>query len=283
MYLFVDLPIKICEIKIMGRFDMSINEKNVIVEAFSELAPTYEQTIDRELKQFWGVSYQSFVERLTKSADIKPGDKVLDVATGTAAIPLHIADKVGTSGKVVGLDLTLAMLERGKAKLAMHIPDNGISLVCASAMTTPYTDNYFDVGICCLGMHHMDAPTLLSEMHRILKPGGKLVMADVGATSFWRSAIGVLVLKILMYGYGISQNGNRAQAEIDAFPNVRTMDEWCSLLTEMDFKDIDIIEAKARRPWYPSGLIMKAFAGYNGHQRVHKNSSTTMKTNSWEV
>jgi len=262
---------------------MNTNGKDVVVEAFTELAPSYEQTIDRELNQFWGLSYQSFVERLIKSADIKPGDKVLDVATGTAVIPLYIADQVGTKGKVVGLDITLAMLDQGKEKLASHYPDNGISLVCASAMTMPYVDNFFDVVICCLGMHHMDARTLLSEISRVLKPGGRLVMADVGATAFWRSAVGVLLLRILMYGYGISQNSTRAQAEIDAFPNVRTMDEWCSLLTEMDFYNVYSVEVRARRPWYPNGLLMKAFAGDNGNQPMIKDFSPTMSTHSQEA
>ena len=247
---------------------MNANAENIVIEAFSELAPSYAQTIDKELHQFWGVSYRSFVERLIKNADIKPGDKVLDVATGTAVIPMNIADAVGTNGKVVGLDITMAMLMYGKENLASRFPDNGVSLVCASAMTMPYASNFFDVVICCLGMHHMEARILLSEVERVLKPGGRLVMADVGATPFWRSTIGIIVLKLLMYGYGISQNSTRAQAEIDAFSNVRTMDEWSTLLIEMDFEKICINEAKARRPWYPSGLLMKAFAGLNGNQRI---------------
>jgi len=234
---------------------------DVIIEAFTELAPSYEETVDRELRQFWGLSYEEFVERLIEVAPINEGDVVLDVATGTALIPPKLVDKVGASGRIVGLDITLAMLKHGRKNLEATGSSSGISLVCASAMAMPFVEGVFDAVICGLGMHHMDVPQLLSEMRRVLKTEGELIMADVGASAFWRSSWGITLLKILLIRYGLTRRSARAQAEVEAFPNIRTADEWCTILSGFGFTKIEITKSWARRPWYPCALIMRAVAG----------------------
>lgn len=234
---------------------------DVIIEAFTELAPRYEEVVDRELREFWGLSYEQFVDRLVGMMPINEGDVVLDVATGTALIPLRIADKVGVKGQVMGLDITPAMLKHGRKKVEAAGSSSCISLVCASAMATPFVEGTFDVVICALGMHHMDVPQMLSEMRRVLKKGGSLIMADVGASAFWRSFLGIALLKILLARYGLTHRSARGQAEIEAFPNVRTAGEWRTLLSGCGFTKIEIAEFRARRPWYPCALTMRAVAG----------------------
>jgi ubiquinone/menaquinone biosynthesis C-methylase UbiE len=234
---------------------------NNVVKAFTELAPRYEETMDRELEEFWGVGYREFVEQLIEIASIEEGDMVLDVATGTAYIPLALVDEIGATSQVVGLDITLAMLERGRERIEDTGSSSCISLVCASAMHMPFVESVFDVAICGLGTHHMDVPRMLSEMRRLLKTGGKLVVADVGASAFWRSFWGTVLLKILLIRYGLVNRSARAQAEIDAFSNVRTASEWRALLSDFGFTKIEIVESPARRFWYPHALTMKAVAG----------------------
>jgi len=233
---------------------------DVVIEAFTELAPRYQETVNRELRQFWGLSYEELVDWLTEVASVNEGDVVLDVATGTALIPLKLVDKVGARGRVVGLDITLAMLKHGRKNVAATGSSSRINLVCASAMAMPFVEGVFDAAICGLGTHHMDVSQMLSEMRRVLKTGGHLIMADVGASPFWRSFWGTALLKILLIRYGLTRRSARAQAEVEAFPNVRTADEWRTILSDFGFANIEVTESPARHRWYPCALIMKAAA-----------------------
>lgn len=237
------------------------DKSDVVIEAFTELAPRYEKTVDQELRRFWGLSYGQFIDRLSGLVLLSEGDVVLDVATGTALIPLKVAHKVGVRGQVVGLDITLAMLRRAQKNAEAARSSSCINLVCASAMNMPFVEGTFDVVICGLGMHHMDVPEMLSEMRRVLKTEGQLIMADVGASAFWRSFWGMALLKILLARYGLTDRSARARAEMEAFPNIRTANEWHTILSGFGFTRIEITEFPARHRWYPCALIMKAVAG----------------------
>jgi len=117
------------------------------------------------------------------------GDAVLDVATGTAVIPLKLARKGTAWREIVGLDITLAMLKKARQKVeAAGFADSRgndrrrstvIRLTCASAMAMPYRNGHFDIITCALAAHHLDVPVVMAEMARLLKPGGRITIADV--------------------------------------------------------------------------------------------------------
>jgi ubiquinone/menaquinone biosynthesis C-methylase UbiE len=237
---------------------MDKREQEITIQAFTELAPTYEETVDRELRQFWGVGYQEFIDHLIDKVNVSQNDVVLDVATGKAIVPSKLAGHDDNHSHIIGLDITFAMLVQAKQNLDTDQVPTKVGLVCGSAMEMPFVCDLFDVVICGLGMHHMKATEMLTEMKRVLKPGGRLLMADVGASAFWRSFIGRIVLQILLYHYGLTQKGARAEAEKEAFDNIYTTDEWRSLLTDFGFSGIEIVKFAAKYPWYPSGLIIKA-------------------------
>ena len=232
---------------------------DTIVEAFTDLAPRYEEVMDGELRRYWGISYEGFIDRLIELASVNEGDVILDVATGTASIPRRLASVVAKSGRVVGLDVTLAMLEHGRKNIEAT-GASSCAMVCASAMTIPLVEGAFDVVICGLGTHHMNVPQMLSEMKRVLKEGGKLALADVGASAFWRSFWGIALLKILLIPYRLTHRSSRAQAEQEAFPSVRTAGEWRAILSDIGFSKIEITESRARHPWYPCALTIRAVA-----------------------
>jgi ubiquinone/menaquinone biosynthesis C-methylase UbiE len=237
---------------------MGMNEKDHVKEAFTELASNYYQTMNQELVQFWGISYPKFVEHLVRVADVRQGEKVLDIATGTAVIPIKINAISQYQERIVGLDITPAMLKQGHREMRAYGVGQKIDLVCASAMEMPFADQGFEVIICGLGTHHMNVPKMLSEAKRLLARNGRLVISDVGATSFWRSLAGKLLLRLLMWQYGFVKHSARSQAEIEAFKNVRTVHEWQTLLNEYGFTNVHIDEVKPRRPWFPSGLTLQA-------------------------
>ena len=110
-------------------------------------------------------------------ANLKEGDRALDIAGGTGDLALAFSKKVGATGQVVHTDINEAMLRVGRDRLI----NKGVilpTLVC-DAEALPFPDNHFDLVSVAFGlrnMTHKDAA--LKEMNRVLKPGGKLLVLE---------------------------------------------------------------------------------------------------------
>ena len=114
---------------------------------------------------------------LLEIAPARPGETVLDAATGPGTVARQAALLAGPSGRVVGADISAAMLgvarswpaEQGAAP---------IEYVESSATTMPLESTTFDAAYCQQGLQHMSDPMqALSELFRLLKPGGRLAVA----------------------------------------------------------------------------------------------------------
>lgn len=229
-----------------------------VLQAFSELAPEYEAAMDRELTQYLGIGYREFVEGLVAWADVKPDDRVLDVATGTAVIPRQIAASSEAHRRIVGLDITPAMLQQGRAALAAEGRFASISLVGGSGLALPFAPGSFDLVLCAFGTHHMDVPQMLQQMGRVLQAGGRIVIAEAGAPAYWRTMRGRILLKILLWAFGLTKSKARGQIEEDAFRHLYTPEEWRTLLSDAGFGEVRIRPSRGRRSWYPRVLTMSA-------------------------
>jgi demethylmenaquinone methyltransferase/2-methoxy-6-polyprenyl-1,4-benzoquinol methylase len=110
-------------------------------------------------------------------ANLREGDKVLDIAGGTGDLAMAFAKRVGKSGQVVHTDINEAMLRTGRNRLL----DAGVSLptlVC-DAEKLPFSDNYFDLVSVAFGLRNMTHKDVaLAEMQRVLKPGGRLLVLE---------------------------------------------------------------------------------------------------------
>jgi SAM-dependent methyltransferase len=105
-------------------------------------------------------------------AGVRKGDRVLDVACGTGALTLAVAEIAGPSGSVVGLDANPEMLAVARRKPAE------IEWIEGMAEALPLPDNSFDAMVSQFGlMFFEDKPKALTEMMRVLKPGGRLAVA----------------------------------------------------------------------------------------------------------
>jgi ubiquinone/menaquinone biosynthesis C-methylase UbiE len=246
-----------------------MSEKSVILEAFTALAPRYEQVVDKELKQFWGWGYADFVNTMLDMTPFYDGDAVLDIATGTAVIPLKLARKGTAWRQIVGLDITLAMLKKASQKVEKagfaesqgpgRRPSSAIRLTCASAMAMPYRNEHFDIITCALAAHHLDVPVVLAEIARLLKPGGRITIADVVGASIWRLPPISAMIRAATFIYFLPQQGfARARAEAAALSNVYTGKEWEQGLIKAGFTEISIMTLPTRYSWLPSPLVIQA-------------------------
>jgi SAM-dependent methyltransferase len=106
------------------------------------------------------------------------GESVLDIGCGGGADTLVAATKVGDEGKVIGIDLTSEMLARAKKNLGTALIKN-VLLQEASAEDLPFKDESFDVVI-SNGVFNLipDKARALAEVFRVLKPLGRLMIAD---------------------------------------------------------------------------------------------------------
>ncbi|WNC17253.1 demethylmenaquinone methyltransferase [Brevibacillus brevis] len=120
-----------------------------------------------------------------KQMDIRPGQTALDVACGTADWTIALAQAVGTEGRVVGLDFSQNMLDVGAYKVTQKGVGHIVSLVNGDAMKLPYEDNTFDHATIGFALRNVpDIQTVLSEMARVVKPGGKVVSLEVSKPPF---------------------------------------------------------------------------------------------------
>ncbi|HZG79873.1 MAG TPA: demethylmenaquinone methyltransferase [Brevibacillus sp.] len=120
-----------------------------------------------------------------KQMNIQPGQTALDVACGTCDWTIALAEAVGPSGRVVGLDFSQNMLDVGAYKVAKEKQDQVVSLVNADAMNLPYEDNTFDYVTIGFALRNVpDVQTVLKEMTRVVKPGGKVVSLEVSKPPF---------------------------------------------------------------------------------------------------
>jgi ubiquinone/menaquinone biosynthesis C-methylase UbiE len=107
----------------------------------------------------------------------RPGERVLDVATGPGTVAREAARLVGPEGRVVGVDISAAMLNVGRA-WAAEAGCAPIQYVEAPATQIPLETAAFDVAYCQQGLQHMADPyAALREIHRLLQPGGRIAVA----------------------------------------------------------------------------------------------------------
>lgn len=134
------------------------------------LGVTFDNRLDYNKDNFHG----RLADKVVSLAYPQPGDKVLDIATGTGLAAIRTARLVGNAGNVHGVDISQGMLDRARIAIESEGLQN-VELAVGDAEKLDYPANSFDIVLCVSALPYMtDAPAALRSWYGLLKPGGRI-------------------------------------------------------------------------------------------------------------
>lgn len=153
-----------------------MDEKKVITSVFNLVSKLY----DNPSLRF----FPSCADKMVGYANIKRGQKVLDVATGTGMVAIAAAQAIGNEDRIQAIDLSEGMIDQAQENMNRA----GLSNVDFHVMdgeNLEFKNDYFDVITCSYGLFFMpDMPAALKSWLRVLKPGGKIIFSSFAPSAF---------------------------------------------------------------------------------------------------
>lgn len=164
-------------------------DKGAVVDVYTAKASIYD---------VWGTLTESRArERALELANIRDGEAILEVAVGTGLMFENLV-AANSSGRTVGVDLTPAMLEKARVRVAKQSTKN-YELHTGDAYQLDFADGQFDL----LVNNYMfdllpepDFPRVLQEFRRVLKPGGRLLLINMARPEHWYDGLWEWVYKV---------------------------------------------------------------------------------------
>lgn len=169
-------------------------------------------------------------EMLLSAADLRPGERVLDVGCGTGVVTRLAAERVGPDGTVAGLDPDPGMLAVARAAAP---PGSAVEWHQASAGSIPLPDGSFDAVLCQMSLQFVpDRAVALSEMRRVLAGDGRLALNVPGPASPAFESLAEAM-------------GRHVSPESDGFVRavfaLHDEDEISDLLRDAGFRDVEVV------------------------------------------
>ena len=210
-------------------------------DLFATIAPRYDLINDL---QSFGL-HRAWKRRLIQLAEVRPGMRALDVCCGTGDVAFALAD---AGAQVTGADFSAPMLEvarqRQSRKPRSSRGNEALTFVEADALHLPLPSENFDIVTIAYGLRNLaDFRAGLTEMLRVLKPGGKLLILDFGKPDFapWRTTY-FTYLKLFVPVFGKIFCGNSAThayilESLKKYPAQRGI---AAMLTELGCREVRI-------------------------------------------
>ncbi|MBW4692489.1 MAG: bifunctional demethylmenaquinone methyltransferase/2-methoxy-6-polyprenyl-1,4-benzoquinol methylase UbiE [Lyngbya sp. HA4199-MV5] len=142
---------------------------------FNRIAPVYDQ-----LNTWLSLGQHRIWKQMTvKWSGAKAGDTCLDVCCGSGDLALLLAQAVGASGRVMGIDFAAEQLAIAQQRSQQHYPVPPLTWLEGDALALPFADHEFDAATMGYGLRNVtDIPRSLKELHRVLKPHAKAAILD---------------------------------------------------------------------------------------------------------
>jgi demethylmenaquinone methyltransferase/2-methoxy-6-polyprenyl-1,4-benzoquinol methylase len=143
-----------------------------VAAMFDELAPVHDRMatiLSLGLDRRWRAA-------VVAEARLAGGDSAIDVAAGTGLLAAELADRVGPFGRIVAVDLSPAMVERGAARARDIVQ---LEFLLGDALALPFEDGRFGAATIAFGLGALTDPTAgLRELRRVVRPGGRVVCLE---------------------------------------------------------------------------------------------------------
>lgn len=211
------------------------NEKQHIGQLFDRIAGTYDG-----LNHLLSLN----IDRCWRRKAVKPmhsAENMLDVAIGTADLTIELL-KQGKARQITGIDLSQQMMAIGEKKVAKHGYSAQVHFDYGSAQQMPYSDEVFDAVTCAYGVRNFaNLDEGLSEMHRVLRPGGELMILEFSypTNPFIRRAYDLYFSHILPFVGNLFSKDKSAYSylnrSVKSFPYGEA---FCEHLRQAGFTDI---------------------------------------------
>jgi ubiquinone/menaquinone biosynthesis C-methylase UbiE len=147
---------------------MVATRQRAVADGYQVMAESYDAIADRN------VVIQLEQPPVWALLDQLPPGRVLDAACGTGRHTAYLADR---GHHVIGVDVTPAMLDRARTKLATS---SEVDLILGDLRRLPLPDNAVDVTVCALALTHLTDPSpAILELGRVTRPGGRILLSDV--------------------------------------------------------------------------------------------------------
>ena len=200
-------------------------EREDLIGLFDALAEGY----DRAALRFFPFAADRLAQRLAP----QPGEKILDLATGTGAVAVAVGQRLTGGGRVIAIDISEAMLDRAFAnvrRMALH----NVDLHPMDAAALEFRAGYFDALACSFGLFFLsDMPAALREWRRVLRPGGRLHLTSFGTQAFQPLAE--------LFCDGLTALGGPATSPAEfAWQRLADEDSFRALLVGAGFDPIDL-------------------------------------------
>lgn len=206
---------------------LMMNNQIKLDEYQQKLADIYSKRSENYDDSKW---HSHITHRLVESAEIRPSQSILDIATGTGHVAIEVAQIVGNSGHVIGVDISSRMLEKARQKVtALNLKN--IEFQFGDGENINFPRNSFDRILCANAFPLMrDKAATLKLWSQFLKPGGLIGLHSLAETGF----TGIVILHKVLANYGIN---------LDFFQlsnPVNTVEKYQELLKQAGLEPISV-------------------------------------------